>query len=223
MNHFWSRNRKLLIFSGIAAVFFSIVFCSSETNQIGAWGDFLGAAIATIAFFWLIAGHFENQREIASTNNQMAEQLQLLRGAVQEMGTIAGAVRILAAHVLAEAQPILRSIPERAIGHNTSYQGEAIPVRASWVFQNDGEGISIVSCSTSTSEVAAAIQPKDALPHEATVSVELTSAKPLRPVLPVTVFLVYENRFNLRGYVAIECREIGQPPIIKYGMGEPPG
>lgn len=216
----WNRNWIWFCATGVVIIAFVAVpfFMPRNANQwppsLGDWGDYLGGAIAIVAFLWLIAGHLENQRQIADSNRDVQIQLELTREVVGALAVIAAGTKVQAQEVLADAAPLVVFVG--STGSNTGRNVvAAVPTSGHFSFRNDGPAITLESVSVHRQEVTCGLEGNRLCPTGSLFRIVVSSKKPLRDLWPIEMTLVYKDKFGTTGWIKITAKSFGEAPNIE--------
>jgi hypothetical protein len=223
---FLKRNTWLLVGTFAVAVLFAVVpfFVSRDPSKwppsLGDWGDYLGGAMALIVFLWLVAGHLENQRQIADANRDMETQLELTREVAGALATIAAGSKVQAQEALARAAPLfvfLGSTGEPLSRHTVA----ARPMSGYFSFRNDGSHVTFTGVRVTRPELRCRIEGGDQCGPGDTFKIRVASEQPLKGIGPIEMIVTYEDKFKISRWARITARSFEGTPDIDYGTGQP--
>lgn len=184
---------------------------------LGDWGDFLGAAVAAIAFVWLIVGHFHNQQQIIDGQAQANNQLGLTRELVGALGRIAAINQVQAAAELAEGEPKFTYVGLTNAGQVTGNFSPNAGENAA-KFRNEGGGIEILSIAAKTADLTCTTNSLIVLRGQ-DVSITLKSPNPLPTLGKLDYVLVFRDNFARIGRLVFHADGIHSAHEVETRMG----
>lgn len=221
-----ARNLWLIIATAVVAIVFVGIpfFVPHDAGKwppsLGDWGDYIGGAMALIAFIWLMAGHLQNQEQIASSNRDMQTQLEMTREVVGALATIAAGNKVQASEVLADAKPLFVFVG--STGDNLSRNTTAArPVAGNLSFRNEGAFVTLVAARVNNPELTCQIEGNSLCATGSVFKVHVLSKAPLKSMGPFEIAVEYKDKFQISGWASIRVKSFGEAPEVQHQGGRP--
>lgn len=144
--------------------------------KLNEWGDWLAGVSATLAFIWLIIGHFQQQVELRQNTEMLELQANELRNSVEETKNLARS----ASQQVEIANRRFEYLREQSAPQFvfTGMEGEPVRDRLKLSFINKGGKILSLFASTSRPEVEASLSKGPFIATEESFTVYLDGRAP---------------------------------------------
>lgn len=210
----------------VTAVFVGVPFSIPRTGSnwppsLGDWGDYIGGAMAMIAFIWLIAGHYETQRQLADANRDLALQSEATREVVAALATVAAASKLQVGEVFANAAPVF--VPTSALAVDVNGVSFRVDNSSGYIaFRNDGALAKLVGVVSLEAHVSATLDGNRLCPTGGVFKLIVKSTKPMKQSGPITLVVSFDNKLGVRGWAKFTAKAVGELPSVELGHGQYP-